>query len=107
MTFEDGTVASRKGTKTREWIEGTLNSNWADHVFLISGSWETNFANGNTHSTNITTPLRREASCRFLVSGVLDLVRTNYTGTLNYGDGMCDNLALFTNEDGKELEIKL
>ncbi|MEW7279859.1 hypothetical protein ABW636_14795 [Aquimarina sp. 2201CG1-2-11] len=107
ITFEDGTVASRKGTKTREWIEGALNGNWGDNVFLISGSWETNFVNGNTHSTTIITPLRREASCRFLVSGVVDLVRTNYTGTLNYGDGMCDNIALFINEEGEEREIKL
>ncbi len=107
VTFADGTEASRKGTKTREWVEGVLNGNWGDNVFLITGAWETNFANGNTHSTTITTALRREASCRFLVSGVVDLVRTNYSGVLDYGDGSCDNLALFTNSDGEEREIRL
>ncbi|MCK8522193.1 hypothetical protein M0D21_11470 [Aquimarina sp. D1M17] len=107
VTFADGTEASRKGAKTREWVEGVLNGNWGDNVFLITGAWETNFANGNTHSTTITTALRREASCRFLVSGVVDLVRTNYSGVLDYGDGSCDNLALFTNSDGEEREIRL
>ncbi len=107
VTFVDGTEASRTGTKTREWIEGSFNGNWGDNVFLITGAWETNFVNGNMHSTTITTPLRREASCRFLVSGVVELVRTNFSGSLNYGEGTCDNKAVFTNADGEEQEILL
>ncbi|MDH7445114.1 hypothetical protein [Aquimarina sp. 2201CG14-23] len=107
ITFADGTQASRTGNKTREWIEGAFNGNWGDNVFLITGAWQTNFANGNTHSTTITTPLRREASCRFLVSGVVELVRTNFSGSLDYGDGSCDNKAVFTNADGEEREILL
>ncbi len=107
ITFADGTEASRTGVKTREWIEGSFNGNWGDNVFLINGEWTTNFKNGNVHSTTIKTPLRREASCRFLVSGVVELVRTNYSGSLNYGDGLCDNLAMFTSSDGEEREIRL
>lgn len=107
VTFADGTIASRTGTKTREWIEGAFNFNWRDNVFLITGSWQTNFVNGATHSSTITTPLRREASCRFLVSGVVELVRTAYTRSLDYGDGSCDNKALFINSDGEEREILL
>ncbi|WP_299602754.1 hypothetical protein [uncultured Aquimarina sp.] len=107
VTFADGTQASRTGSKTREWIEGVFNGNWGDNVFLITGAWQTNLANGNTHSTTITTPIRREASCRFLVSGVVELVRTNYSGTLDYGDGSCDNKAVFTNSDGEQREIVL
>ncbi|MFD2564458.1 hypothetical protein [Aquimarina rubra] len=107
ITFTDGTQASRTGSKTREWIEGAFNGNWGDNVFLITGEWQTNFANGNTHSTTITTPIRREASCRFLVSGIVELVRTNFSGSLDYGDGSCDNKAVFTNSDGEEREILL
>ncbi len=107
ITFPDGTQATRTGNKTREWIEGSFNGNWGDNVFLITGAWETNFVNGNTHSTSIKTPLRREASCRFLVSGVVDLVRTNYSGSLNYGEATCDNKAVFTNANGEEIEIRL
>ncbi|WP_282080928.1 hypothetical protein [Aquimarina algiphila] len=107
VTFADGTEASRTGTKTREWIEGSFNGNWGDNVFLITGEWATNFKNGNMNSTTIKTPLRREAGCRFLVSGVVELVRTNYSGSLNYGDGLCDNLAMFTSSDGEEYEIEL
>ncbi|MBQ4804922.1 hypothetical protein J8L88_18805 [Aquimarina sp. MMG015] len=107
VTFVDGTQASRTGSKTREWIEGAFNGNWGDNVFLITGDWQTNLANGNVHSTTISTPLRREASCRFLVSGVVELVRTTYNGSLNYGDGSCDNAAVFTNSEGEEREILL
>ncbi|WP_299441566.1 hypothetical protein [uncultured Aquimarina sp.] len=107
VTFADGTQASRTGSKTREWIEGAFNGNWGDNVFLITGSWETNFANGTMHSTTITTPLRREASCRFLVSGVVELVRTSFSGALDYGDESCDNKAVFTNTEGEEREIFL
>ena len=107
VTFADGTEVSRSGNKTREWIEGSLNGNWGDNVFLITGSWETNFANGTVHSTTITNALRREASCRFIVSGTIDLVRSLYSGSLDYGDGSCDNLAVFTNASGEEREIRL
>lgn len=107
ITFEDGSQASRKGTKEREWIEGSFNGNWGDNVFLITGEWETNFVNGNVHSTTIVEPIRREASCKFIVSGIVNLVRTNYSGMLNYGDGVCDNKAVFTNVDGDEQEIQL
>ncbi|WP_103071723.1 hypothetical protein [Aquimarina sediminis] len=107
ITFTDGTQATRIGTKTREWIEGSFNGNWGDNVFLITGAWETSFKNGNVHSTTIITPVRREASCKFLVSGVVELVRTRYSGSLDYGGGECDNKAVFTNTDGEEKEIYL
>ena len=31
-----------------------------------------------------------------IVSGVISIVRNGNTGTLDYGDGTCDNTALFT-----------
>ncbi|SEL06249.1 hypothetical protein SAMN04487910_1595 [Aquimarina amphilecti] len=107
VTLIDGTQVSRAGSKTREWIEGAFNGNWGDNVFLINGDWQTNFSNGGIHSTTISTSLRREASCRFFVSGVVELVRTNYSGSLSYGDGSCDNKAIFTNSEGEEIEIVL
>lgn len=107
VVFADGTNAGRTGTKTREWIEGASTLAWEDNVFETTGSWETKFVNGTTHSTSITTPLRREASCRYIVSGVVELVRIDRTGTLNYGDGNCDNKAIFTNANGEETEIEL
>lgn len=107
ITFADGTQASRTGSRTREWVEGSFDGEWKNNVFEITGAWETNFVDGVTHSSTIVTPLRREAKCKAIVSGTVDIVRSNKTGTLDYGDGTCDRLAVFTNADGEEIEIRL
>ena len=65
------------------------------------------FRNGNTHSYEVTNPLRREMVCRFFVSGSVDVVRTNFSGVFDYGEGDCDNQATFTFEDGVVREITL
>ena len=44
VTFGDGGKVSCKRVKTREWVEGNFNGNWGDNVFLITGNWQTNFA---------------------------------------------------------------
>jgi hypothetical protein len=107
VTWPDGVYATRKGTKTREWIEGFGTRTFGDNVFLITGNWSATFKNGTVVSANITTPLRREMACRFIVSGVVELQKNNTTGTLDFGDGSCDNVATFTNENGESREITL
>ncbi len=107
LTWPDGVFASRKGTKTREWIEGFDTRTFGDNVFIITGNWSATFKDGTVLSANVLEPLRREMACRFIVSGVLELEKGNSVGTLNFGDGSCDNIAIFTNQDGVELEIIL
>lgn len=107
VTWPEGEVASRKGTKVREWIEGHDTRVWGDNVFLITGNWQAEFRNGTTISANIVEPLRREMACRFIVSGIIELQKNDATGTLNFGDGTCDNKAIFTNSLGEETEITL
>ncbi len=107
VTWPDGVYASRKGTKTREWIEGFATRTFGDNVFLITGNWNATFKNGTVVSANITTPLRREMACRFIVSGVVELQKNSSSGSLDFGDGSCDNVATFTNADGESREITL
>ncbi|MCF6180691.1 hypothetical protein [Lutibacter sp.] len=107
VTWPDGVYASRKGTKTREWIEGFDTRTFGDNVFLITGNWNATFKDGTVVSANITTPLRREMSCRFIVSGVVELQKNDSSGTLDFGDGTCDNVAIFTNANGESHEITL
>ena len=107
MTWLDGETASRVGTKTREWIEGYDTREWGDNVFEITGSWTTTFKDGTVVSATIITPLRREMACRFIVSGVVELTKNDVTGMLDYGDGTCDNVAVYTDADGVETEITL
>lgn len=105
--WPDGSTASFEGNRTREWIEGYGSGYWADNVFLITGKGTYNGKQGNVHSREITTPLRRELSCRFIVSGVVEVSRNNATVSLDFGDGSCDAKGELTYPDGTTEEIFL
>lgn len=107
VTWQNGVSAHRVGEKVREWILGFGSGTWGDNVFLITGNWTTEFPNGNVNSGIVITPLRRELSCRFIVSGTVAINRNNHTGTLDFGDGSCDNQAIFTDINGNEHAITL
>jgi hypothetical protein len=107
VIWPEGEFVTRSGTKIREWIEGFGTRHWGDNVYLITGNWATTFKDGSVCSATIVEPLRREAACRFVVSGIVDLVKKERTGTINFGDGTCDNVAVFTNALGEEKEITL
>lgn len=102
VTFPNGNVYSRVGTRVREIIEGmNTPAIIADNVYKITGSWTTTFPSTTVQTSTITTPLHVKMSCMsvnkpLLVSGVITITRNNNLATLDYGDGTCDNLAVFT-----------
>ena len=99
ITFDDGKVYSRTGTTVKETIEGNETPlNLEDNVFLVTGNSATSLANGDTITTVITTPLRYITSCKlpFPVSGIVSITKNTSVGTLDFGDGKCDNLATLT-----------
>ncbi len=101
-TFPDGRVFTRVGSRTREIIEGyNTPTIFLDNVYKITGSWTTTSPNTTSQTSTITTPLRIRMSCitankPLLVAGVISFVRNNQTATLDYGNGDCDNTAVFT-----------
>lgn len=107
VIWPNGLQASRNGIKVREWIEGFGNNIWSDNVFQVTGNWISTFVDGNSHSYEVLIPLRREAVCRYFISGSLDVERSNFSGIFDYGDGSCDNLATFTFDDGTVMDIIL
>ena len=106
-TWPDGETASFSGMRTREWIEGFGTDFWGDNVFLITGNGTFTNKAGNLWSKTVTTPLRREMSCRFIVSGVLEISRNDATASLDFGDGTCDAKGILTNPEGTSKEIFL
>ncbi len=106
-TWPDGDVSSFIGNRSREWIEGYGSGFWGDNVFLITGQGTHTGKLGNVHTKEITTPLRREWSCRFVVSGVLDISRNDASVSLDFGDGSCDAKGTLTYADGTTEEILL
>jgi hypothetical protein len=97
----NGQTHHRVGTRTREIIEGYNTPNiFADNVYSIIGNWTTTHPTGTVTST-ITTPLKAKMSCMntqkpLLVQGVITFTKNNNTATLDYGNGECDNLAVYT-----------
>jgi hypothetical protein len=107
VTWPDGKTAHRVGVKVREWIEGFGSGTWGDNVFSITGQWTTEFPDGDVNSGIVTTPLRRELACNFIVSGVIAVSHNELAGTIDFGSGSCDNEAIFTNANGVEHTIIL
>lgn len=105
VTWPNGVEATRDGQIVREWVEGFGSGVFTDNVFEVTGYWASGFVNGNTHNYEIVTPLRREMTCYYFVSGVLSVERTLFSGELDYGDGNCDNQAAFTFESGTVINI--
>ncbi len=104
ITFTDNTTITWQSTRTTEWIEGdstTLFTNGfagiCDDVYLVTGSGSGVNRNGLSYSVNITSPLRKEVCCRWLVSGSLDVNPQGFpTRSVDYGSGNCDRFASIT-----------
>jgi hypothetical protein len=100
-TLPNGEVYTRVGTRVREIVEGYGNEILADNVYNVTGNWTTTTPNGTNYTSTITTPLIIKMSCiaenkPLLVSGTITFVRNNNSSSLNYGNGICDNIATFT-----------
>ncbi|PQB03706.1 hypothetical protein BST85_01410 [Aureitalea marina] len=93
VTLSDGIIAQVRGTRVLEWIEGVGSGVWRDNVYLITGNRNVEVSTGFTHQAEVIVPLRKEASCPFIVSGEVSLLRNQKEGTLNFGDGTCDRRA--------------
>ncbi len=105
--WPDGSTASFTGNRTREWIEGFGSGFWGDNVFLISGKGTYTGKLDNVFVKETISPLRRELSCRFIVSGILEISKNDTTISLDFGDGSCDSKGILTYPNGESEEIFL
>lgn len=85
----------RTTNRSIEMIVGYSTPARTDDVFLISGSSSTT-RNGFTFSQTINTPLRKEVSCNWLVSGNMTMTRGTNSRTIDFGNGSCDDQATVT-----------
>ena len=101
-TFPNGNSYTRVGQRIREIIAGfDTPASWTDNIYSVTGSWSTTYPNTSIQYSTITSPILVKLSCiavnkPLLVQGVITFVRNDNTATLDYGNGDCDNLAVFT-----------
>ncbi|WPR72696.1 hypothetical protein SLW70_06085 [Flavobacterium sp. NG2] len=98
VTFENGKIYTRKGTRTREIIEGYNTPQLTDNVLIVTGNHTTSYPNGTTITSTIDPRLRFLGNCvyHFPVSGKITIVKNNNQGVIDFGDGTCDNKATIT-----------
>lgn len=109
VTYPNTAVYTRVGERVREFTSGYDTPNiLVDNQFAITGSWTTNSSvTGESLTATITSPIIIRWNCTRIVSGIIIFNRTDgNTGTLDYGDGTCDNNALLT-INGVEYDIAL
>lgn len=116
VTTEAGKVIKHEFTRTRTWVEG-MDTNFKDDgregilddVWEVTGAMEGVNRNGVAYKATVTTPLRRQANCKWLTKGVLEITSDKHpdvTVSIDYGDGTCDNKAVATaGERTKEIEL--
>jgi len=81
-----------QSNRTRTWVEGEGTLTIWDDAYEITGTASGTNRNGVDYNIVITTPLRAEIGCRWLVSGTLVLTPDGYDArTVDFGNGECNN----------------
>jgi len=106
LTKPNGNYVEWNSTKTITQMEGTCTPYiHLDDIYKIEGHGYGRVKRGDLliqWNSEITEPLIRKFSCRWLVKGSIRIVRLNlatsspWVATINYGNGDCDNKALVT-----------
>jgi len=90
----------------REWLTGFETPEVEDDIFMKSGNGAITVNDLLKFSKVITEPLLIDRSCRYPLSGIVEITRGDEIMTIDYGTGECDNIALVT-KDGESEEIEL
>lgn len=106
LTKPNGDYIEWNSLKTITQIEGLITPDFPrDDVFKIEGSANGKVRRGNLlvrWESTITEPLIRRLTCRWIVRGKIRTVRANlpnnsrWVAVLDFGNGICDNLATLT-----------
>jgi hypothetical protein len=116
ISLPNGNYIQRSATRVITQVEGLGTPLvHTDDVFTVTGSASGAVKRDNlavSWDSEITEPLRKRFSCRWIVQGKIEIIRRNqtrnsqWTGLLNYGSGTCDNKASLT-INGVERQITL
>ncbi len=93
---DEGTF-TYNSSREREWIQGSDTGNPWDDIYLLTGTASGTRPSGLSWEQEITSPLRLELACRFIVMGTIEIrPQDRPVRILDYGTGECDNIATVT-----------
>jgi hypothetical protein len=98
ITFPNAVYYNYSGDKTITMTAGMgTPADLTDDVFSITGSNSFSSSFGNTLDVTITTTLSKAYTCHNVGSGVISFTyNKKLNGTLDFGNGTCDNQATIT-----------
>jgi hypothetical protein len=80
------------GNRIRTWVEGANTLTRWDDAYSITGSGSGVNRNGIHYSMSITSPLRAEVGCRWIVSGSMTIYPDDHPErVIDFGNGECNN----------------
>jgi hypothetical protein len=96
LTCPDATNFHYSHNKTFTQTAGaTTPFNISDDVYAITGNSAFSSSDGSSLVLNVTTPLVRNFTCMNITQGVVAFVyNQGVSGTIDFGDGACDNTAV-------------
>lgn len=109
ITNEDGTYFTFSSNRKYRMVEGLATpKNIGDDAFeTFEGNRNVNRSNGTYFTSTIKTPLFKRNACRFISKGNVILKGSKVDGTLDFGNGECDNIATYIDTNGKVIQITL
>ncbi|MCB0762314.1 MAG: hypothetical protein KDC12_12380 [Flavobacteriales bacterium] len=86
-----------ESSRIREWVEGDNSWFLIDDVYEITGSASGVNRNGIPFTAHITSPLRAEVVCPYIVSGTIEITPEDLeTRIVDFGGGECNNTGTIT-----------
>lgn len=99
-------VIVRELTGIRTWLAGFDTPGHEDDIFLKEGSGTITVNDSLTFTKEIVEAILIDRSCKYPLSGIVEITKGDEVMSIDYGTGECDNLALVT-KDGVSEEIEL
>jgi hypothetical protein len=97
ITRVDGKFHTWSSTRDREMLAGYNTYVWSDDEYQLTGNASGVNQNNINYTANITTPLHRLMSCKYIDKGVIEFSNDKgATRVIDYGNGTCDNQATVT-----------
>ncbi len=94
ITAPDGRFWLHSGLKQITQSDGGNTPHYIlDDAYTITGSSQVTNASGNTRDAIIEIPLHKRVSCDHVDQGSIRFQGPTHFATLDFGNGLCDNLA--------------
>ncbi|MFN4285324.1 MAG: hypothetical protein ACK4E8_05100 [Lacibacter sp.] len=108
LTWDSGRWVRWSTTRTITQTEGNGTPNFPmDDIFQITGAGRGENSRGISWAHEITEPLVKRFTCRWISKGIVRIRYNNAVGTLDFGDGRCDNKATLTiNGNSREITLR-